>query len=75
MLLGLQNFLMYCTGSRNVVGNVVYIEFTNADDSPSISVNTCTKTLTISMKVNPIMYLKDELSILINEDGDRFTMP
>ena len=72
LCIDLQNFLLYCTGSREVIGNDITIVFAE-EETCAVSVNTCTRRLTLLTKINPPLALKDELASLIKVDG--FTMP
>ena len=70
--------MLYCTGSTAVTEeNTIYIEFTDDPCKGSVSANTCSRVLTISTHIKPILLLKDELNILVNEKRPitRFTMP
>ncbi|XP_065908157.1 uncharacterized protein [Dysidea avara] len=73
---GLLNFLLYCTGSMSLdEDNTIYIEFTDNPDKASVSVNTCNRILTVSTHINPIILLKEELNILVNDKSNtRFTI-
>ena len=58
--------------------NNIYIDFTNDPDKAAVFVNTCSRILTISTLIKPIILLKDELQTLVNsfkKSDSRFTMP
>ena len=51
-LAGLENFLFFCTGSREIIGNNITVAFSESD-SVAVSVNTYTRTITVSMMIKP----------------------
>ena len=64
----LQNFLLYYTGSKETIGNNITVAFSESD-SVAVSVNTCTRTTAVSMRIKPEYALKDELASLIKSGG------
>jgi len=60
--------MLNCTGSTAVTEeNTIYIDFTDDLCKGSVSANTCSRVLTISTHINTILFLKDELNILVNK--------
>jgi len=65
--------LLYCTGSKELIGNELTIAFSDKETSAAVSVNTCNKTISISTRIKPILALIDDLKHLIKDD--KFTIP
>ena len=63
LCIDLKNFLLYCTGSKEIIGNDITIVFTE-EETCAISINTCTRRLTTSTMITTPLALKDELASL-----------
>ena len=68
----LRKFLLFSTGCQETLCNQIIIEFTNDELAPALAVNTCSRVLTISLRISPAIKLVDGLKAVIH--GTEFTM-
>ena len=68
----LRKFLLFSTGCQEALCNRIIIEFTNDELAPALAANTCSRVLTISLRISPTSRLIDGLKAVIS--GNDFTM-
>ena len=68
----LRKFLLFSTGCQEALCNRIIIEFTNDELAPALAANTCSRVLTISLRISPTSRLIDGLKAVIS--GNDFTI-
>ena len=71
-IVDLRKFLLFSTGCQEALCNRIIIEFTNDELAPALAANTCSRVLTISLRISPTSRLIDGLKAVIS--GNDFTM-
>ena len=61
-------------GCQEPLCNRIIIEFTNDELAPALVANTCSRVLTISLRISPTGRLIDGLKAVINGNDSDFTM-
>ena len=69
----LRKFL-FSTGCQEPLCNRIIIEFTNDELAPALVANTCSRVLTISLRISPTGRLIDGLKAVISGNDSDFTM-
>ena len=70
----LRKFLLFCTGCQEVSCNRLTVQFTNDDLAPAVSANTCSRALTLSLRITPPQRLVEALQAVIQGTCVDFTM-
>ena len=74
VILDLQKFLMFCTGSQETSCNHITVELTDDELAPAISAKTCSRVLCVSLRISPPLQLVDALRAVIQGSCAEFTM-